>query len=351
MTVLPSYLDVKKKFPFDSQHLRFIESSREKICRILNGEDPELLLIVGPCSIHDRVSAIEFAQKMRELARTLSPHFFFVMRVYCEKPRTGLGWNGYLYDPLLDGSCEIGTGIEWTRCLLLELASLQVPAATEFLHPLTAFYYDDLISWGCIGARTASSPVHRQLASDLAMPIGIKNDIHGNISVAVNGVVAASHAHSSIRLGNSGGIIVQKTMGNKNCHIVLRGGETGPNYDPGSIAQALDALHKQELPQHLLIDCSHQNSEKDPYQQAKVFKAALEQILNGNKAIRGFLFESHLYEGKQEFIQGFPLQYGVSITDACLDWNSTAKLFLEAKQQLEQQFSILEGPSVLSLQV
>jgi 3-deoxy-7-phosphoheptulonate synthase len=351
MTILPSYADVKRKLNVDNQQLKFIENSREKTRQILNGEDSRLLLIVGPCSIHDRISAIEFARNMRQLADSLSSHFFLIMRVYCEKPRTGLGWGGYLYDPHLDGSSDIRTGIEWTRRLLLELATLEVPAATEFMHPLTAFYYDDLISWGSIGARTASSPVHRQLASELSMPIGIKNDLHGNISVAVNGIAAAAHSHTFIRLGDTGGLTVQKTKGNPDCHIVLRGGETGPNYDPNFVSQALDGLKNQKLPLRLLVDCSHQNSEKDPYQQPIVFQSTLRQIMDGNTAIRGFLFESHLHAGRQELTQNSPLKYGVSVTDACLDWDSTARLFLEAKEQLEQQFSVLEDPSMLSLQI
>ncbi len=342
MTSLPSYLEIKSSFPIPLRAQTFIQKSREKIRNILRGEESQILLIVGPCSIHEPASAIEFALRLRDLSYSLSSNFFFVMRVYCEKPRTLVGWNGFLYDPHLNGSNDVQTGIILTRQLLIELASLEIPTATEFLHPCTAFYYDDLISWGCIGARTSSSPVHRQLASSLSMPIGFKNGVAGDISAAVYGAAAAMHPQTYIRLSDDHKeLSVCETLGNRDTHVILRGGESGPNFDAASIAHVCKSLREKELPQRLLIDCSHQNSEKNPYRQTAVFQSVLSQITDGHHAIRGMLFESHLREGNQPLDNPASLQYGVSITDACLDWNATADLFHWGKDYIDRSKSEL----------
>lgn len=341
MKSLPTYQELKTRFPLTPTQSFFISKSRQTTGAILNGTDPRLLLIVGPCSIHDRLSAKDFASQLRKLANAMSSQFFLIMRIYCEKPRTASGWKGFLYDPLLDGSHEIELGIEWTRQLLLELTNMQIPAATEFLDPLTAFYYDDLITWGSIGARTASSQIHRQLASGLSMPIGFKNGVAGNISAAVNGVLAASQPQTYVRLGENGKSVIGKTTGNPDAHIVLRGGESGPNYDSCSITDALARLEKLKLPSKLLIDCSHDNSGRKYDHQPEVFQSVIHQIAEGNTHIRGLMLESHLYAGQQRLKENSELlQYGVSITDACLDWQSTARLITWGAEYLQEQFNL-----------
>lgn len=340
MQRLPSYEELKSRLPLSSSQRTFIEQNREIVRQILQGISPRLLLIVGPCSIHDRLSAKDFAIQLKRLSTEVASHFLLVMRVYCEKPRTSTGWKGFLYDPYLDGSHDMTTGITWTRELLLELADLEIPTATEFLDPLTAFYYDDLITWGSIGARTSSSQPHRQLASGLNMPVGIKNGVAGNISAAVNGVSVAAMPHIYMGLNPLGQPSILHTTGNHDAHIVLRGGENGPNYDPSSVADALNRLEKAQLPQRLLIDCSHQNSGKRHDKQPAVFQSILHQIVEGNANIRGLLLESHLYAGNQPLTALSPLAYGVSITDACLDWHSTEHLIQWGFSYLTQQASL-----------
>jgi 3-deoxy-7-phosphoheptulonate synthase len=343
MEFLPSYRELKARFPLLPTQHRFIEESRQTVRAILNGTDPRLLIIVGPCSIHDPLSAKEFAQRLRQLALSVSSHLYLIMRVYCEKPRTSFGWKGFLHDPHLDGSHAIHMGIEWTRQLLLELTSMHIPTATEFLDPLTSFYYDDLITWGSIGARTASSQIHRNLASALSMPIGFKNGIAGNISAAVNGAMAASHPHTFMRICDNGKPTITRTIGNPDAHIVLRGGEAGPNYDPSSVSEALVRLENAKLPARLLIDCSHDNSNKKHEKQPIVFQSVMHQILEGNTNIRGLMVESHLQAGNQK-LTNHPsqLQYGVSITDPCLDWHSTAHLIHWSAEHLQRQLAAVQ---------
>ena len=344
MESLPSYKEIKTRFPLLPSQRDFLEESRKTVRNILNGYDQRLLLIVGPCSIHDRLSAKEFAAELRKLANDVSSHFFLVMRVYCEKPRTASGWKGFLYDPLLNGSHAMNQGIEWSRQLFLELASMKVPAGTEFLDPLTAFYYDDLVTWGSIGARTASSQTHRQLASALHMPMGFKNGIAGNISAAVHGALAAAHPHTFMRISENGSPIRTQTAGNRDSHIVLRGGDTGPNYDPSSVTEALERLEKVKLPLRLLIDCSHQNSGKKYEQQGAVFQSVIHQIGEGNANIRGLMLESHLHAGNQVLtFDPSKLSYGVSITDPCLDWPSTARLIRWGAQHLHQELLTVQA--------
>lgn len=314
-------------YPLNAPERDFILRSRKTVRAILNGEDPRLLCIVGPCSIHDITSAKEFATKLSALAEQLSDQFFFVMRVYLEKPRTGISWKGLLYDPFLNNSQDLPSGLAISRQLLLDLAALKVPAATEFLDVATVYYLSDLITWGCIGARTSSSQFHRQIASFLPMPIGFKNNTDGNIAIAVDGAQVARSPHTYIGINST----LLHTKGNSDTHIVLRGGRNGPNYDPFSIRTALNLLEEAQLPPYLLIDCSHDNSFKQYEKQPEVFQAVLEQYLEGNRAIRGVLLESHLFEGKQPLTPS--LRYGVSITDSCLDWKTTEKLLLWAQER------------------
>ncbi len=340
MELLPSYQELKSQFPLTTSQHSFIERSRQTVRDILRGRDPRLLLIVGPCSIHDVTSAKDFADRLKKLSSDIASHAFIVMRVYCEKPRTSSGWKGFLYDPFLDGSHYINKGLTETRQLLLDLTEIQVPAATEFLDPLIAFYYDDLITWGSIGARTSSSQIHRQLASGLSMPVGIKNGVAGNVSAAINGVAAASIPHTYVGLNDKGQLAVLHTLGNQDAHIVLRGGESGPNYDSSAVRDAVRRLRAAQLPQHLLIDCSHHNSNKRYDKQPFVFQSVLNQMTKGLTAIRGVLLESHLHAGSQSIPPAGPshLKYGISITDACLDWPSTERLIRWGIDYLDQQF-------------
>nr|MBA3816346.1 3-deoxy-7-phosphoheptulonate synthase [Parachlamydiaceae bacterium] len=248
---------LKEGLPPLAAHLEFIEQSRQQIQRILSGEDSRLFLVVGPCSIHDITAAKEYAIKLRHLSDKISKHFFVVMRTHFEKPRTSLGWKGLLHDPHLDGSNAISTGLNLSRELLLFLADLGLPAATEFLDPITFHYLGDLISWACIGARTSESQIHRQFASGLPMPVAFKNSTSGNIDVAINGVLAATCSHSFFGITEHGSLSIVETKGNRHAHVALRGGELKPNYDADSIAYALEQLKKNHLPQQLVIDCSH----------------------------------------------------------------------------------------------
>ncbi|WP_042280504.1 3-deoxy-7-phosphoheptulonate synthase [Candidatus Protochlamydia sp. R18] len=340
MELLPSYKELKSQFPASVSQDNFIEDCRETVKSILNGTDKRLLLIVGPCSIHDFHSAKEFAFRLKCLAESLSSHFFILMRVYCEKARTATGWKGFLYDPLLDGSNQLLLGIKKTRELLLELCDLRIPAATEFLDPLTAYYYEDLISWGSIGARTSSSQIHRQFASNLQIPIGFKNGIAGNISAAVQGAYAASQPHAYMALHENGWPIATQSKGNLDTHIVLRGGETKTNFDSHSISEALARLSHANLPERVLIDCSHHNSNKKHEKQPIVFQSIIDQVLAGNSFIKGLMLESHLYAGNQPFhFNPQELRYGVSITDSCLDWNSTQTLIEWGAHQLQENFN------------
>lgn len=337
MDSLLSYRDIKMRFPLLPSQYQWIEECRKTVRSILNGDDSRLLLIVGPCSIHDFNSSIAYAQRLQELIQNVSTHYFVIMRVYCEKPRTANGWKGFLYDPLLDGSHDMHKGIEWTRELMLTMAMMKIPVATEFLDPLTSFYYDDLVTWGSIGARTASSQIHRNLASGLPMPIGFKNGVAGNISAAVDGAKTASHAHTYIRLCENGKPTIFRTMGNADTHIVLRGGEQGPNYDPSSISEAIHKLRHSKQLVRLLIDCAHHNSGKKYEQQLIVFQSIIHQILEGNSNIRGLMLESHLHSGNQILNEtNLSPQYGISITDPCLDWHSTEEIILWGANMLQQ---------------
>jgi 3-deoxy-7-phosphoheptulonate synthase len=265
------------------------------------------------------------------------------MRVYLEKPRTALGWKGFLYDPYLDNSNNVLDGLHLSRKLLLDIAALEIPAATEFLDPLTAPYLSDLISWGCIGARTVTSQPHRQLASSLAMPIAFKNSVDGNIDSAINGILSASIPHTYIGSQSNGTLGIVNTLGNPYGHVVLRGGKEGPNYDPQAISYTLERLHNANLPLRLLVDCSHDNSFRRHEEQPAVFQSILHQIVEGNNYIKGLLLESHLYQGNQP-LNISSLKYGVSLTDPCLDWQTTERLIKWGYHYLEKEREPIQMP-------
>lgn len=325
---LPSPKALKDDLPATSQQLAFVQSTRHQVENILNGKDSRLLLVVGPCSIHDNAAALEYAQKLKELPEDVSKHFLVIMRAYFEKPRTSLGWKGMLYDPHLDNSNDLSTGLIHSRKLLLDLANQQIPAATEFLDPVAPRYFGDLISWACIGARTAESQIHRQFASGLNMPIAFKNNTSGNIDVAIKGIQSASYPHAFFGINDDGHVAVLRTKGNLMAHIVLRGGEDRPNYDERSIAYTMQQLESANLPSRVVIDCSHDNSCRNFAQQPVVFKSVIQQYAQGNTSIRGLALESHLFAGNQKISKPSSLQYAVSITDPCLDWNTTKELIL-----------------------
>jgi 3-deoxy-7-phosphoheptulonate synthase len=340
---LPTPKQMKEKYPLTAKHDTFIHESRDTIRKILNGHDNRLLMIVGPCSIHDPKAALQYARKLKKLATEVSDTIYLIMRVYFEKPRTTLGWKGILHDPSLIGNSSLAQGIEVVRRLLWEITGLGVPTASELLDPATPIYLSDLISWGCIGARTTTSQTHRQMASSLHIPIGFKNSTDGNIANAVNAVIAASVGHSLIGHDDNGQLIARHTSGNPDGHIVLRGGEECPNYDADAIAHALNLLKKAKLPLRLLVDCSHDNSKRIHHNQKKVLESLIEQRQAGNTAIRGIALESFLNDGNQELT--LPLEYGVSITDACLSWEDTEDLIRQTHKTLNKA-SLTEIPSL-----
>lgn len=327
MDPLPPPSEIKQQQPISSEQLQFIAQARQHVTNILSGADQRLLLIVGPCSIHDSEAALEFAGKLRKLADEVSDTFYIVMRAYFEKPRTTLGWKGLVYDPDLNGTNDIASGIRHSRHLLLKLAEMGLPAATEFLDPAVPRYIGDLITWACIGARTAESQIHRQFASGLPMPIAFKNNTSGNIDVAVRGVIAASSPHSFFGINDDGRLSIVHSRGNPYAHIALRGGKERPNFNEESVAYAQQQLAKHHLLKSIVIDCSHDNSSGCHENQKEVFDSIIHQTLAGNTSIRGLALESHLNAGSQQFSSDHTrLRYAVSLTDPCLDWNSTELL-------------------------
>jgi len=326
--------------PLPAATQRVIRRTQESLKNILHGNDDRLALIVGPCSIHDAHAALEFAQRLMPLRSRYADALEIVMRVYFEKPRTTVGWKGWINDPLLDGSFRIGEGLGQARKLLLDINGLGLPAATEFLDLMSVRYLDDLISWGAIGARTTESQMHRQVASGLSAPIGFKNGTDGNVKIAIDAVKAARESHHYLSPSAEGRLAVTSTFGNNASHIVLRGGKV-PNYDNRSInAACADLLHAR-LPARLVVDASHGNSGKSPLAQIKVCENIAHQLANGEQRIAGVMLESHLVAGRQEVIPGEPLRYGQSITDACIGWSDTARLIellADAVRERQQYF-------------
>ena len=309
-------------------------SGRDAIEKILNKEDKRLMVIVGPCSIHDEKAAYEYAEKLIKLRDEVSEALLVVMRVYFEKPRTSVGWKGLINDPRLDGTCDITDGLSKARRILLRINEIGVPAATEFLETITPQYVADLVSWSCIGARTTESQTHREMASGLSMPVGFKNGTDGNLSSAINAVVAAKTPQSFLGIDQDGHTCVVQTGGNPWAHIVLRGGSQ-PNYDPISIEQARLKLIEKNLLENIMVDCSHGNSMKKFQGQAIVWRNVIDQYIAGNDSLIGLMLESNLFEGNQKFSGELSaLKYGVSITDECISWETTENLLLSAAEKL-----------------
>lgn len=304
-----------------------VVASREAVQRILGREDPRLLVVVGPCSIHDVEGALEYGRRLNALRKELSPWMEIIMRVYFEKPRTTIGWKGLINDPYLDGSADINSGLKIARSLLLELTRAGLPAATEFLDPIIPQYIDDLVSWAAIGARTTESQTHREMASGLSMPVGFKNGTDGGLQIALDAMQSARTPHSFLGIDQDGCTSVIRTTGNPVGHVVLRGGRNRPNFDAASVAEAEISLQKAGLPPVLMVDCSHANSAKQHQRQGEVWKSVIEQRLSGTQSVIGVMVESYLKEGCQPFPKSpADLQYGVSITDACIGWETTEQM-------------------------
>lgn len=304
---------------------RNILLTRSGIHRILNQTDDRLLIIVGPCSIHDVEAGLEYAERLMEVRRNLAADLLIVMRVYFEKPRTTVGWKGLINDPFLDGSYKINEGLEIARKFLLDVNELGMPAGIEFLDTITPQYTADLVSWGAIGARTTESQIHRELASGLSCPIGFKNGTDGSIRVAMDAIKTAASPHHFLSVTKAGRSAIIATTGNEDCHVILRGGKT-PNFDSANVEAACLSLATAGLAPRLMIDCSHANSQKQYQLQKEVAKNVASQVAIGDARIIGMMVESHLKEGRQEHIPGNPLEYGQSITDACLGWQDTVEL-------------------------
>lgn len=329
---LPSILQLKTQLPLDAALTEQVAAHRRAVRAILNGEDSRLLVVVGPCSIHDPQSALEYADRLADLAAEVSDQMLLVMRAYIEKPRTTVGWKGLAYDPQLNGSDDMAGGLTLSRQLMREMLRRGLPIATELLQPMAAGYFDDLLSWVAIGARTTESQIHREMASGLAMPVGFKNGTDGGVAVASDAMRSAAHPHRHFGVDRQGHPAIIETAGNPDTHIVLRGGHSGPNYDRHSVATVRAGLEKNRIAPRIMVDCSHANSGKDPLRQPQVFNEVLAQRLEGDRSLIGMMLESHLFEGCQPLSE--PLQYGVSVTDACLGWDSTEQLLRTAVDKL-----------------
>jgi len=337
--VLPSPAQLVAELPKTESQATFVARAREDIRRLIFTDDSRFLLVVGPCSIHDTAAGAEYAQKLARLSREVSDRIMIVMRVYFEKPRTTVGWKGLIMDPRLDGSHDIAAGLRAARAFLREVLDLGLPTATELLDPITPQYIADLVCWSAIGARTTESQTHRQMASGLSMPLGFKNSTDGTIQAAINAIKAASQSQTFLGISMDGAASAVTTRGNPNCHIVLRGGSAGPNFSPAHIAEVERLLTKAGLPKTILIDCSHDNSAKQPERQPEVLRDILAQIAAGNASILGAMIESNLQAGNQPFPQPKEkLRPGVSITDGCIDWATTEKVVREIHAALAPRF-------------
>ncbi|MGV6989614.1 3-deoxy-7-phosphoheptulonate synthase [Testudinibacter sp. P80/BLE/0925] len=332
--VLMTPQELKEKLPLSLELKQQIEQSRHDIANIIHKQDKRLLLVIGPCSIHDPQAALEYAHKLKALADEVKDTIYVVMRVYFEKPRTTVGWKGLINDPHLDGSFDVENGLQLARKLLIDLVELGLPLATEALDPISPQYMAELFSWSAIGARTTESQTHREMASGLSMSVGFKNGTDGSLATAINALKAASMRHRFIGINQQGQVSLLQTAGNKDGHVILRGGKA-PNYQAEFVQQCEQELAKAGLEQSIMIDCSHGNSNKDYRRQPLVAEEVVQQILDGNRSITGLMIESNLFAGNQSSEQPFEqMQYGVSITDACIDWQTTEQLLRKIHQQL-----------------
>ncbi len=327
---MPSPQDLHERVPLSDAGAEFVADARRTLCRVLDRSDPRLLVIVGPCSIHDPVAALDYAQRLHALAAEVRDAFYIVMRVYFEKPRTVTGWKGFINDPHMDDSFQIAEGMERARHFLVDLAALGMPAATEALDPASPQYLGDLVAWYAIGARTSESQTHREMASGLSAPVGFKNATDGNIGVAINAIRSSREPHSFLGIAFDGTQAIVRTRGNPYGHIVLRGGQN-PNYDTAQIAVVEEELRAKDLSPNLVVDCAHANSLKKPELQPLVFKDCIHQIVEGNSSIVGLMLESNIVAGNQPILEDkTKLVYGCSVTDPCISWETTERLLRDS---------------------
>jgi 3-deoxy-7-phosphoheptulonate synthase len=319
--------EMKAQLPATDAANATVARSRERIIRILRQEDPRLLVVVGPCSIHDQKGALEYATRLNALRQEFASRLEIVMRVYFEKPRTTIGWKGLINDPHLDGSQDIETGLKIARRLLLDITGLGLPTATEFLDPVVPQYTADLVTWAAIGARTTESQTHREMASGLSMPVGLKNSTDGSLQTAIDAMGATRHPHSFLGIDQDGVTSIVRTSGNPHVHIVLRGGRAKTNYDAESIRAAEEKLKAEKLPPVLMVDCSHANSSKQFAKQEDVWRSVIQQRVEGSRPLIGLMVESNLHEGNQPIPTNLKeLRYGVSLTDSCIGWETTERM-------------------------
>ena len=326
---------LKERLPVTAAARASVQRAREQVNAVLRGDDYRLLAIVGPCSIHDPAAALEYGERLATLAQRVAEVILIVMRSYFEKPRSTVGWKGLINDPYLDDTFRVADGLAMARQLLIDLAELGLPLSTEALNAITPQYLQDLIAWSAIGARTSESQTHREMASGLSSAVGFKNGTDGSLDAAINAMHSVAEPHRFLGINPSGQVSVIETRGNPNAHIVLRGGADGPNYDAASIAACERKMVQAELRPAIMVDCSHANSNKNPATQPEVARSVVEQIRTGNRSVVGLMLESHLHAGNQRIPSRLEeLRYGVSITDGCIDWNTTEDLILETAHVL-----------------
>jgi 3-deoxy-7-phosphoheptulonate synthase len=326
-----------EELPLDERSSTLVWQSRAEIARIISGADDRLLVVVGPCSVHDTEAGLDYARRLARVAERYPEELCIVMRVYFEKPRTTVGWKGLINDPHLDGSFAINEGLRTARRFLLDVLSLGLPAGTEFLDPISPQFIADLVSWGAIGARTSESQVHRELASGLSMAVGFKNGTDGNVQTAIDGMRSAAHPHHFLSVTKQGVAAIVATKGNRDTHLILRGGSDGANYSAAAVARAVAALERAGLPGYAMIDCSHANSGKDHLRQPLVVTDVCDQLGAGSREVIGVMVESFLVDGSQNHESGAPLVYGQSITDKCLGWERTEPLFLQLAEAVRKR--------------
>ncbi|KYC29243.1 3-deoxy-D-arabino-heptulosonate-7-phosphate synthase, tyrosine-repressible [Sterolibacterium denitrificans] len=343
LSSMPTPEEIHALLPLTDKAAATVVQGRETLQRILDRQDPRLFVVVGPCSIHDPVAGMDYAKRLKKLADEVGETLVLVMRVYFEKPRTSTGWKGYINDPYMDDSFHIEEGMKRAREFLIAVNELGLPAATEALDPISPQYLGDLISWTAIGARTSESQTHREMSSGLSTPVGFKNATDGDLSVAINAIISAANPHSFLGINAQGKTSIVRTRGNRYGHVVLRGGDGRPNYDSVSVSLGEQALAKAKLAQNLVVDCSHANSYKKPEMQPLVLSDVAQQIAHGNRSIVGLMIESNIEAGNQPIPADLSkLKYGCSVTDACIDWNTTESALHSMHQQLK---SVLPGRS------
>lgn len=337
---MPTPAELHQRLPLSEHAAEVVNASRNALRAILDRTDRRLFVVVGPCSIHDPVAGLDYARRLQILQEEVKDTMLLVMRVYFEKPRTTTGWKGYINDPDMDDSFHVDRGMELARKFLLDVCELGLPTGTEALDPISPQYLGDLIAWTAIGARTTESQTHREMSSGLSTPVGFKNGTDGDISIAINAILSASHPHSFLGLNDQGRVAIVRTRGNQYGHVVLRGGDGRPNYDTVSVAMADQAMRKAKLSANIVVDCSHANSFKKPELQPLVMADVINQVVNGNTAIVGLMIESNLVAGNQKIPEDLSqLKYGCSVTDGCVDWEITEKMIRDAAAHLRKRVS------------